>query len=62
MLSQESLNQLRRILKKELGESVERFSDVQIQSLGVRLLGLTSKVMKHKISVQSAYESKSVKI
>ena len=62
MLSQESLNQLRRILKKELGEYIEQFSDTQIQSLGVRLLGLTATVMKHKISIQSTNESKSDRI
>lgn len=47
-LSDQAKKELRRILKKELGDLVEQFSDRDIELLGIRLLGMTSTVLKRK--------------
>jgi hypothetical protein len=47
-LSNQAIKELRKILKNELGDLAEKFSDREIELLGTKLLGVTSTVIKKK--------------
>lgn len=52
LLSQKAIGELKQILTNQFGESADRFSEVDLNNFGIRLLKVTATVLESQMRRQ----------